>query len=461
MSAASSQTCFAIICRLRDSCLVTIHRIDHVHRNQTSQPGREYRIGRRRSTSWSSEGDTSSQGSGPARSRNRQGHDAESPARTPARSPRSTSAKGDTVKVGAPLIEIEPPTATKPRRSGAARRSQAGRARSEAPQKPRPRQPKPKPRTNRSRTSRSAAEDAAPKPKPSRRSRRRKPPQARRARSQQPADEADDDEPGDGTRCRRPVRPCAGSPASWASICAASPHRRRRPHHRRGRARRRPRDERARRPRRAARRHAARRSRRPTTTAAVRIEKMSRMRQDDRPQHGPSRTRRSRSSRTSTTPTSPSSRTCASEQGRLRRARHQAHDDAVPDQGGRLGAQAASDGQRLGRHGERPDHLQGVREHRHRRRHRARPGRARAARRRPQEHPANRPGAGRAGRHGPRRQVHARRPAAAARSRSATWARSAARTRTPIINPPEVAILLVGRSRKLPVVVDDADRSRG
>ena len=37
-----------------------------------------------------------------------------------------------------------------------------------------------------------------------------------------------------------------------------------------------------------------------------------------------------------------------------------------------------------------PDHLQGIREHRHRRRHRARPRRARAPRRRPQEHLANR-----------------------------------------------------------------------
>ena len=84
---------------------------------------------------------------------------------------------------------------------------------------------------------------------------------------------------------------------------------------------------------------------------------------------------------------------------------------AVSDQGRRLVAQAASDAQRLGRHGEQPDHLQGIREHRHRGRHRARPGGAGAARRRPQEHLADRLRDRRAGHHGPRRQVRPRHPA--------------------------------------------------
>ena len=48
---------------------------------------------------------------------------------------------------------------------------------------------------------------------------------------------------------------------------------------------------------------------------------------------------------------------------------------------------------------------------------------------------------------------------AAARSRSATWASIGGTYSTPIINYPEVAILLVGRSRKLPVVVDDRHRA--
>ena len=51
--------------------------------------------------------------------------------------------------------------------------------------------------------------------------------------------------------------------------------------------------------------------------------------------------------------------------------------------------------------------------------------------------------------------VLARRSARRRRSRSATWARSAAPIRRRSSISPDVAILLVGRSRKLPVVIDD------
>ena len=60
-----------------------------------------------------------------------------------------------------------------------------------------------------------------------------------------------------------------------------------------------------------------------------------------------------------------------------------------------------------------------------------------------------------AGGAGPRRAVHASRISAAGPSRSATSARSGAAYSTPIINHPEVAILLLGRTRWLPEVREE------
>ena len=104
---------------------------------------------------------------------------------------------------------------------------------------------------------------------------------------------------------------------------------------------------------------------------------------------------------------------------------------------------------------QRADHLQGIREHRRGGRHRARAGRAGDSQRRSDEHSGHRQGPGRRGRAGPRRPSSRSTRCAGRRSRSATWARSAARIRRRSSIRPNVAILLTGRSRKLPVVIDD------
>ena len=345
--------------------------------------------------------------------------------------------EGDTVKANQDLLEVETDKATMPvpspqagkitkilvarRRHGRRSARRSWRSKPPAPKRkrrsrsrthrrkaapPKPKQPEPeeaeeadadedgreeeragaRSRRRRSRRARARAEERAAPTKPGRR--------ARRSQEGAPSRRTMTTCRATATRPPRPAPPCAGSRGSWASICAACGRRATaaasRPKTCSAFVRETNEQVAASTP---ARRHAARS---PDTDdfGGVRIEKMSRMRQtiarnmvavvhDDPAAHELRRRRRHRARGHA-----------RAEQGRLRRPRHQAHRDAVRDQGGRLVAQAAPDAQCLGRHGEQHDHLQGVREHRHRGRHRARPGGAGAARRRSQEHLADR---GRAG----------------------------------------------------------------
>ena len=142
-------------------------------------------------------------------------------------------------------------------------------------------------------------------------------------------------------RSPRPAPPCAASPGNWASICAAcgppataaaSRPKTCRPSSARRTSKWPP-----------ARRAASRRRASPTSDDLRRRARREDVADaaDDRPQHGPvvhddpaaHELRRRRRHR--------ARRHARAEQGRLRRPRHQAHDDAVSDQGGRLVAAKA------------------------------------------------------------------------------------------------------------------------
>ena len=234
-------------------------------------------------------------------------------------------------------------------------------------------------------------------------------------------------------RRRRSCRRRSARRAGWSRRAPLGPrigrrslarrrHRPRRPDHARRRDRRRAsRHRRCRQPRRSA---PAPRSRRlgPDPPRADQQDP-----QDDRGQHGPLglhdpapdefRRRRHHRARADS----------QRKRRRLRRLERQAHVAGVRDEGRRAVAEAASDAERFARHGSRPDHLQGLRESRHRGRHAARPGRARAARRRSHDDFAHRPRADDGWPRRPRPRNIRSTICAAARSRSATWARSAAR----------------------------------
>jgi pyruvate dehydrogenase E2 component (dihydrolipoamide acetyltransferase) len=127
----------------------------------------------------------------------------------------------------------------------------------------------------------------------------------------------------------------------------------------------------------------------------------------------------------------------------------QDHHAGFPDQGLHGGAEEVPRVQQLARR--RQPGAQAVLPHRLRRRHAERPGRAGDQERRPEIGQPARRRKRRTGHEGARRQADAGRDVRAPASPSPAWAASAARSFSPIVNAPEVAILGVSKSVMKPV----------